>query len=341
MRMVSNYLHSYEDKDHIVTNQPFKIEIITSDNGKSYGFKVTTSEAFLKIFNNPIPKVTVEYGIIFGLKKMSKLLYLFLKDALGTYDRKNRNVEIEDLKCLLNIGNGKTTNSNFIRQLKVTIDEIKGNSDIKVDYEVKKKRDLKSGLSTIVGIKFKIAKNKNYQPPKKNDTAMDTSDKDTNDTSEPTTVVETTEQSYEEHIDSLVESEFQKELKIKQSMGKTIDNPSAYKKGIKKNLIKDGESESKFKLEKIIKTEKSKLSPKIKDNKDYQIILTDGSDDPFEKIFITNDYTLEDFEYEPITTTIDETLNFINTKKEEGYYFALNQCDRLERRKVSSIQNPF
>ena len=103
MILKSNYLQSYGDKEIILTTKPFEIEIITSENGKSYGFRVKTSTDFLKWFNNPRPKVEVNYDIIFSLKKMSKLLYLFLKDSLGTYENKNRNVDIEKLKNMMNI----------------------------------------------------------------------------------------------------------------------------------------------------------------------------------------------------------------------------------------------
>ena len=79
LQLLSNYLNSYENKEAILTTTPFKIEIETSDNGKSYGFSVTTSKKFLQRFDNPTPKVSVDYTIIYNLNKMSKLLYLFLK----------------------------------------------------------------------------------------------------------------------------------------------------------------------------------------------------------------------------------------------------------------------
>lgn len=121
IQLLSNYLNSYENKEIILTTQPFKINIEVSDNGKSYGFSVTTSKKFLQRFDNPTPKVSVDYTIIYNLNKMSKLLYLFLKDALGVYENKNRKVDVDNLRHMMNVGNDFTSHSNFITQLKKSI----------------------------------------------------------------------------------------------------------------------------------------------------------------------------------------------------------------------------
>ena len=48
MTLISNCLQSYGDKEMIITPKPFEIEIITSENEKSYGFSVKTSKNFLE-----------------------------------------------------------------------------------------------------------------------------------------------------------------------------------------------------------------------------------------------------------------------------------------------------
>ena len=146
LQIWSNYLLSYVDKE-IIKTTPFHIETIVSDNGKSYGFGVKTSKKFLSWFDNPTPNVEVNYNIIYTLKKMSKLLYLFLKDSLGVYESKNRNVDSDKLKHMMNVSSEITYNTNFVTQLKKSIKDINENSDITIDCKIVKKRNLKSGVS--------------------------------------------------------------------------------------------------------------------------------------------------------------------------------------------------
>ena len=47
LQIWSNYLLSYGDKE-IIKMKPFHIEIVTSDNGKSYGFGVKTSKVITR-----------------------------------------------------------------------------------------------------------------------------------------------------------------------------------------------------------------------------------------------------------------------------------------------------
>ena len=144
MTLISNCLQSYGDKEIIITPKPFEIEIITSENEKSYGFSVKTSKNFLEWFDNPIPKVEVDYDIIFSLKKMAKLLYLFLKDSLGIYENKNRNVDIDSLKCIMNIFRSEYTNSNVITEIKKSIKDSLQN---KIDYPTFLKQIASHGCS--------------------------------------------------------------------------------------------------------------------------------------------------------------------------------------------------
>lgn len=322
MILISNCLGSYGDKEIITTPKPFEIGIITSDNGKSYGFSVKTSEDFLKWFDNPIPKVEVNYDIIFSLKKMSKFLYLFLKDALGIYENKNRNVYIDSLKCIMNIFRTDYTNSNVITEIKKSIKDINDHSDIYVEYKTVKKRNLNTGLSEIEFIKFSIHKGKlkkkkviKSEEPTESKNVVDTNTSSTN--------------TFEQYVEELVEIEYKKKI----SYGKDIANPTGYKNAIRKSLLNDSNAKSKFELITLLDDYKSEFIKRIPDDQLYELFLIDGDSDSMRRYFITKDYLIKPMLEEPITKSASETLNFIKEHNEVDLHFDMirttNYNDRV------------
>ena len=314
LQIWSNYLLSYGEKE-IIKTKPFHIEIIPSDNGKSYGFGVKTSKKFLQWFNNPTPNVEVDYNIIYNLKKMSKLLYLFLRDSLGVYESKNRNIGIDKLRHMMNISSIDTSNSNFITQLKKCIKDINKNSDITVTYKVVKKRNLKSGLSEIETIKFSIEKGEDKLLKKrcsntKSLTKYDTSDKIVTD-------IESVEITYEDYLKHRVEEEFEK------SYHSGVKNINSFKNGIRKNLITDG-IDYEFEIVTILSKEKEKLKSKITDKQPYEIILRHKTDIR-ENLYFNSDFLLTKFDNSKHTTSNFETLQIIKDFGDE-YFYDINKC---------------
>ncbi len=298
LQLVSNYLNSYENEQRIIFNQPFKIELIKADNGKSYGFGIKTSKRFLKIFDKPSPKVEVDYTIIYNLKnKISKLLYLFLRDALGVYEIKTRNVDIERL---MNMMNTDSSNPNFLTQLKKSVKDINKNSNISVDYKVIKKKDLKKGICKNISLKFTI---------KKNDTKVIPNNSSTNNAipSSGTKKVAVNNE-FEEYLDELVEVEYKNRisngLKIKTTEEK-------YKSGIRKNLLEKEQSlKVEFDLKQYLEQKKSFLREKITDNQPYMLSFTDGN--AYHASYINNKYQLVTlFENKIITNSALETKEYI------------------------------
>ena len=328
----SNYLQSYGDKEIILTTKPFEIEIITSDNGKSYGFSVQTSTDFLKWFNNPRPKVEVNYDIIFSLKKMSKLLYLFLKDSLGTYENKNRNVDIEKLKNMMNIYKVNYTNSNFMTEIKKSIDDINKNSDINVEYKIISKRNLKSGLSEMEAVKFSIQNDKLKTQTEnviktKSTTVAETTNVEINNISATKT--------FEQHIEELVEIEYKKKI----SYGTNITNPTGYKKTIRASLTANSDAKSKFELITLLDDVKANLKSKIRDGQLYQLVFTNGVQGLANRYYINNDYLLENIHYEIVTKSINETLNFIQQHNGVDLHFDMARSNGFAKEKTGLI-NP-
>ena len=335
MTLISNCLQSYGDKEIIITPKPFEIEIITSENEKSYGFSVKTSKNFLEWFDNPIPKVEVDYDIIFSLKKMGKLLYLFLKDSLGIYENKNRNVDIDSLKCIMNIFRSEYTNSNVITEIKKSIKDINDHSDIHVEYKTVSKRDLRSGLSEIELVKFSIQKGK-LNTQKKNVIKTETTKV------EETTSVETNDisatKTFEQYIEELVEIEYKKQL----SYGKEISNPTAYKNKIRKSLMeKNSNSKSKFELITLLDYYKSKFIKTITDFQAYQLILTDGNQESTNRYYLTNDYLLENPWGNIATKSINDTLSFITQHNDIDLYFDMARSTNLKKEQVGLINPKF
>ena len=335
MTLISNCLQSYGDKEIIITPKPFEIEIITSENEKSYGFSVKTSKNFLEWFDNPIPKVEVDYDIIFSLKKMGKLLYLFLKDSLGIYENKNRNVDIDSLKCIMNIFRSEYTNSNVITEIKKSIKDINDHSDIHVEYKTVSKRDLRSGLSEIELVKFSIQKGK-LNTQKKNVIKTESTKV------EETTSVETNDisatKTFEQYIEELVEIEYKKQI----SYGKEISNPTSYKNKIRKSLMeKNSNSKSKFELITLLDYYKSKFIKTITDFQAYQLILTDGNPESTNRYYLTNDYLLENPWGNIATKSINDTLSFITQHNDIDLYFDMARSTNLKKEQVGLINPEF
>ncbi len=312
LQLLSNYLNSYENKEKIIINQPFKIELIQSDNRKSYGCAIKTSKRFLKIFDNPTPKVEVDYTIIYNLKnKTSKLLYLFLKDALGIYTIKNRKVDIEKLMDMMNTNRLYTSKPNFLTQLKKTVKDINANSNIKVDYRSIKKRNLKSGVSENISLKFTIKQN------------------EMNVTSNNNTANLAVDSNFEEYLDELVRKSYEDAISSGVQI-KTTDEQ--YKSGIRKKLLKNEQSlGEKFNLIQYLEQKKSFFREKITDNQPYMLILKD--ENPKHTSYINNDYQLVNFyENKNITQSLFETKEYIKkneyTKENElgTFEFNIQRC---------------
>ncbi len=312
LQLLSNYLNSYENKEKIIINQPFKIELIQSDNRKSYGCAIKTSKRFLKIFDNPTPKVEVDYTIIYNLKnKTSKLLYLFLKDALGIYTIKNRKVDIEKLMDMMNTNRLYTSKPNFLTQLKKTVKDINANSNIKVDYRSIKKRNLKSGVSENISLKLTIKQN------------------EMNVTSNNNTANLAVDSNFEEYLDELVRKSYEDAISSGVQI-KTTDEQ--YKSGIRKKLLKNEQSlGEKFNLIQYLEQKKSFFREKITDNQPYMLILKD--ENPKHTSYINNDYQLVNFyENKNITQSLFETKEYIKkneyTKENElgTFEFNIQRC---------------
>ena len=270
LQLVSNYLNSYENKQRIIFNQPFKIELIQSKNGKSYGCAIKTSKRFLKIFDKPTPKVEVDYTIIYNLKnKTSKLLYLFLKDALGIYKIKTRNIDIEEFMDIMNTDRLNIDKPNFLTQLKKSVKDINKNSNISVDYKVRKERNFESGAYENKSLKFTIEKNNTKVIPNNNNTAN-----------------MAVKSNFDEYLDELVEKGYEDAI----SSGVKIKTTTEiYKSGIRKKLLKDEESlKAEFNLIQYLEQEKDFHREKITDNQPYMLTFTD--ENPEHILYINNEY---------------------------------------------------
>ena len=310
LQLLSNYLNSYENKEKIIINQPFKIELIQSDNRKSYGCAIKTSKRFLKIFDNPTPKVEVDYTIIYNLKnKISKLLYLFLRDALGVYEIKTRNVDIERLMNMMNID---SSNPNFLTQLKKSVKDINKNSNISVDYEViKEKKDLRKGICKNISLKFTIKKN--------NTKVIPNNSSSNNAIPSSGTKKVAVNNEFEKYLDKLVEMEYKDAisngLKIKTTEEK-------YKSGIRKKLLEKEQSlKAEFDLKQYLELKKNSLRKKIPNNQPYMLSFTDGN--PYNILYINNKYQLvTSFENKTITQSALETKEYIK----ENEHSEENEC---------------
>lgn len=324
LQLVSNYLNSYENKQRIIFNQPFKIELIQSKNGKSYGCAIKTSKRFLKIFDKPTPKVEVDYTIIYNLKnKTSKLLYLFLKDALGIYKIKTRNIDIEEFMDIMNTDRLNIDKPNFLTQLKKSVKDINKNSNISVDYKVKKERNFESGAYENKSLKFTIEKNNTKVIPNNSNTAN-----------------MTVKSNFDEYLDELVEKGYEDAI----SSGVKIKTTTEiYKSGIRKKLLKDEESlKAEFNLIQYLEQEKDFHREKITDNQPYMLTFTD--ENPEHILYINNEYQLVNMHHNKIiTNSALETKEYIKeneyTKDNNlgTFVFEIQRCDYTSKYDVARI----
>lgn len=324
LQLVSNYLNSYENKQRIIFNQPFKIELIQSKNGKSYGCAIKTSKRFLKIFDKPTPKVEVDYTIIYNLKnKTSKLLYLFLKDALGIYKIKTRNIDIEEFMDIMNTDRLNINKPNFLTQLKKSVKDINKNSNISVDYKVKKERNFESGVYENKSLKFTIEKNNTKVIPNNSNTAN-----------------MTVKSNFDEYLDELVEKGYEDAI----SSGVKIKTTTEiYKSGIRKKLLKDEESlKAEFNLIQYLEQEKDFHREKITDNQPYMLTFTD--ENPEHILYINNEYQLVNMHHNKIiTNSALETKEYIKeneyTKDNNlgTFVFEIQRCDYTSKYDVARI----
>ena len=134
------------------------------------------------------------------------------------YENKNRKVDVDNLRHMMNVGNDFTSHSNFITQLKKSIKDINEFSDIYVGYKVIKKRNLKSGKSEIISIKFTISKDElklqkqrviDTQSIEKETIVESVETVETQTATDTVTVVPT--KTFDKYIDELVESEYQRQ----------------------------------------------------------------------------------------------------------------------------------
>jgi hypothetical protein len=313
LKIISNYLQSYGSKKRIL-HKPFEIKILTNDSNISNGFTVTTTEVFMKQFDNPTPKVEVNYQIVKNLKPlMSKLLYLFLRDSYGGYKdiERYRNVGIDELKDILNVSDN-TSHSNFITQMKKSIKVINEKSNITVRHKVKKFLNPKSGNKEIESVRFTIKLDeKKLLKKSESIIKIETQPNEVTDT-------ESVELIFKDYLQSRIEEEFKK------SYHSGIKSIGGYKNKIKISLMDKG-IEDEFEIVKILSTEKQKLKSKITDNQPYEIILRHIDDDR-ESLSINNEFLLNKFYYgEMKTKTKSDTLQTINEMMGE-YYFDIKKC---------------
>ena len=326
LTLYCNILQSYADKEKIRI-KPFEIEIITATNNISYGFSVKTSQEFMEWFNNPSPKVDVNYDIIYNLKPtMSKLLYLFLRDSYGGYTntKRYRNVDIHRLRHMMNVYNEKTTNSNFITELKKSVKTINQYSDLTVKFKVDKKRNLRSGVSEITGVKFTIEwdENKLFEmrlKDRKLEKESNSIDETKCDEVSPDIV---SEYSFEDFLTNRIEEEYEINLSYGVEIKKSVES---YKNGIRRKLLKDG-IKSIFEFLCIIEDEKEILRESIKDTQPYMIVFKNG-ENPYENYYVNNDCLfVKRYDDTIVTQTVDESIEFIDENRMK-LHFDIVRCD--------------
>ena len=326
--LISNYLNSYGDKQHIKI-KPFEIEIIKNDKDKSFGFSVTTNEDFIHWFDNPKPLVKVNYQIMTNIKSsMDKLLYLFLKDANGIYKNidRIRIVDVEKLRLLLNITNSNMSHTNFLTQLKKSIKTISKLSDIDVKLKINKELNPKSGNVEIQSIKFTI----NYNP---NKIILTQSRAFTVPTQNTIQTVDTESQSEILTFDDFID------IKVEDIVSKRSDiqNLNGFKNGIKKRLLDKDEvniSESEYSLFVELQTQKNNLKSKITNNQPHMIVLRDSEETTKEVYYINDKFELVnifDVRDETTTQSIYDTKNEYEEKRIDGFYWDIMKCDNSEK----------
>ena len=345
-QILSNYLQSYGDKKvHLL--KPFEIEIITTDKGISYGFSVTTSKSFLKSFDNPKSNVDVNYKTIYALNKMSKYLYLFLRDAYGGYENTERKriVPIDELRYMMNIQNKKTTNSNFITELKKASKDINKYSDLTIKkIKPKMKKNLRSGISEIVSVEFVMMKDsdkiyttkpkttKSKKDTKSTDTKVD--DKKVETSNEEVTDTVAVKDEFEVFVDNLIENIYQQHIADGKPILKTVE---AFKNGVRKKLLSNPNVEAQFELVSYLDEVKTELKDKITDNQPHMLVFKDEQN-PYNSYYFDNEYQLlNSVTNEAATTTISDTMNFIDDNFDE-LQFDIQRCGWGDEFKVGRIE---
>lgn len=324
LHIVHNCLCSYGDKEPIKT-KPFTIDFTLADNGKSYGVKIKSDQDFIKSFDNPTPFVSVDYDELFSLNKMSKLVYILLKDALGNHKNKNRIIPLTDLRELLNV-DVDTANKTFISQLKKSLEDIKLHTSMNIKFDTILKMNINRGQKEITEIKFfvngtdkqpkqKVQKTK-INKPQKESVQVDQYEEESNDVVEDNTP----EINVEDKIKEEVEKRYKKAVKD----GIVIDNPPSYKKGIEKGVRSEG-LEYKMLIDAFNDEHRAwEISNGFQPTATPELLcLTfDGKtkDDLKDIYFINNDYLLEStVDGNTITSSAQETHEYISTHHVSGH----------------------
>jgi len=340
-KIVTNYLKSYGDKKaHL--SKPFEIEIIKTNKGVSFGFSVTTSEKFLQSFDNPKQNVDLNYKTIYALNKMSKYLYLFLRDAYGGYKNtyRKRIIAIDELRDLMNIYNKDTANPNFIIELKKASKDISKYSDLTITkIKSNKKKNLRSGISEIISVEFEMMMDtdKLYTPKQKT-----TKSKKKTPSTDENIVVTQTEKSnnivtakseFEKFVENLVEEIYQQHIADGKPILKTVE---AFKKGVKKKLLNDDNIEAQFELVSFLNETKSELKNKITDNQPYMLVFKDENN-PYNSYYFNNEYQfLNSVTNKIVTTSIRDTMDFIDDNYDE-LNFDIQRSSYADKFKVGRV----
>lgn len=334
MTILMNCLKSYGDKK-IMESTPFRIKLLVDEEvNKSHGFTVKTNEAFMQSFDNPNPKVTLDYRNTTNVKSVSsKLLYLLLRDAYGNYKnvKRNRIIDIYDLKELLNEVNEETTNSQFVVKLKKTIKSINTNTDIYVTSQKMMKLQL-NGKKELEKIKFTISLQDLPILPEEESDLKDTPAEKNKieaviESVEIETVIET--DPFEDFLDKRVEEIVKNRH--------NIDNVEAFSRSTKKNLRERKDVLSEFSFYQMLNNEKKKLKSKIPDDQPYMIILTNG--DSFSPCYINEKYQLiRMYDVKTLAANIYETIDLYENKMLDGYYWGILKTSQEQKFDLVRIQ---
>lgn len=231
----SNLLQSYDDKK-IKTFIPFQIQITKDVNNKNNGFEVTVDAEFIQSFENPNPIFVLSYDYFTKLTSTdSKLLYLLLGDALGTYKTKTRNIELDFLKTILN-RDIQYDKYEFVKDLKKAQIQI-SQTDIAITFTPQESyvKDNNKRMNKIVtGYSFEIERVKN-KPRYKKDTKQDEVFKnDDTETAQEQVVVEVVEAA-SFSIDNIIESIIDYEVEgYEKSSNQKINNMGGFRANIKR-----------------------------------------------------------------------------------------------------------
>ncbi len=334
MSVMMNCLKSYGDKK-IKEATPFRIKLLVDEEvNKSHGFTVKTDEAFMKSFDNPNPKVTLDYRNTTNVKSVSsKLLYVLLRDAYGNYKNieRNRYIDIYDLKELLNVVNEATTNSQLLVNLKKSVKSINSNTDIYIKVKTMMKLQ-RNGKKELEKIKFTISL--------KSLPALVTQKKNSKDALSSEKPIEEVIESVE--VETVIETDLFEDFldnKVKEIVKNkhNIQNVEAFSKSTKNNLKKDEKVLSEFSFYQMLDDEKKKLRSKIPNNQPHIIILTNGN--PYCSCYVNEKYQFVNIiDINIQTTNVNETIEFFENKMVDGYYWDILQSEQYTKFDLVRIQ---